>query len=283
MMEAQVNDDRPNQGPEFDGARLEIHGPETRENVPSVDFKGPSLSQGKMNRSMSVGSGSGRRPNFIMTDYSLKSYFCYRDGSFENAVEACKESVVSEDLDGQLRGAWLLTEIDHWDAEKEKMVLLTENSLLIIKYDFVAIKMLRFRRVMLHLLDTIEVGEIVYPDKSIMPPRQHGGVRLLWTKGKEISASLRWNPWKEELPYITLTDHPISYHPKEAQTITYRVDNFMEALVQAVNQARPKKNIAENIPVEERSIMVESYGSIYSMICNQSHLGFSRERNGMSF
>ncbi|XP_013401590.1 tumor protein p63-regulated gene 1-like protein [Lingula anatina] len=169
MMEAQVNDDRPNQGPEFDGARLEIHGPETRENVPSVDFKGPNLSQGKMNRSMSVGSGNGRRPNFTMTDYALKSYFCYRDGSFENAVEACKESVVSEELDGQLRGAWLLTEIDHWDAEKEKMVLLTENSLLIVKYDFVAIKMLRFRRVMLHLLDTIEVGEIVYPDKSIMP------------------------------------------------------------------------------------------------------------------
>ena len=33
-----------------------------------------------------------------------------QNGAFENAVESCRAEVMKNDLDGELRGAWLLCE-----------------------------------------------------------------------------------------------------------------------------------------------------------------------------
>jgi hypothetical protein len=59
--------------------------------------------------------------------------------------------------------------IDHWDNEKEKIVILNDNSLVVIKYDFVTEKVLDHRRVFLHMIDTVALGDLVYPEKSLMP------------------------------------------------------------------------------------------------------------------
>ena len=40
---------------------------------------------------------------------------------------------------------------------------------------------------------------------------------------------------------------------------------------------------AENVEVVEANIVVESYASAASLVFNQSHLGFSKERGGISF
>ena len=57
--------------------------------------------------------------------------------------------------------------IDHWDNEKERLVLLNDNSLLCLKYDFVACKLLEFKRIMLKVIDKVNYGVFEYPEKTI--------------------------------------------------------------------------------------------------------------------
>ena len=62
-----------------------------------------------------------------------------------------------------------ISRIDHWDCEKEKVVILTDNSLLIFKYNFINERADDFTRVSLHIIDTVNIGDFNYPDWSIMP------------------------------------------------------------------------------------------------------------------
>lgn len=59
--------------------------------------------------------------------------------------------------------------IDHWNNEREKIVLLTEGSILVFKYNFILSKLEEWRRLLLHMIDNIGVGDFRYPDKSLMP------------------------------------------------------------------------------------------------------------------
>lgn len=62
-----------------------------------------------------------------------------------------------------------LFRIDHWDLEKEKLVLLTTNSVIIVKYDFIAVAVGKFRRIFLRSINKLQVGDLTYPPHSIMP------------------------------------------------------------------------------------------------------------------
>ncbi len=182
-----------------------------------------------------------------------------QDGSFEAGVEKCRETAVKSDLDGDIRGAWLLTEsvfsssgisdvksafgrkfartlgiqdqfslsrarfsthvsrlwedrgtrigshrnsiqqqalqltllhpspgrcevrqwrgfwpcsfcrIDHWDNEREKIVILCDSSILFMNFDFITQKLKDFKRVLLQAVNEIDIGDFVYPEKSWMP------------------------------------------------------------------------------------------------------------------
>lgn len=59
--------------------------------------------------------------------------------------------------------------ISLWDNEKERLVLLTTDELIIVKYDFIALKMLDSKRVPLNIIDTVINGDLVYPSGSIVP------------------------------------------------------------------------------------------------------------------
>ncbi|XP_076358907.1 tumor protein p63-regulated gene 1-like protein isoform X1 [Tachypleus tridentatus] len=45
----------------------------------------------------------------LVTEEDLRTFFAVRDGALENAAERCRP-VVLENIDGELRGVWLLTE-----------------------------------------------------------------------------------------------------------------------------------------------------------------------------
>lgn len=59
--------------------------------------------------------------------------------------------------------------VDHWDNEKERLVLLCMKTIIIVKYDFIAMKGDDHRRVHLCIVDKIIQGELKYPDKSLTP------------------------------------------------------------------------------------------------------------------
>jgi len=58
--------------------------------------------------------------------------------------------------------------IDHWDFEREKIVLLTANSVLVVKYNFITQQLQEYRRVMLHIISAILIGDFKYPKSSLM-------------------------------------------------------------------------------------------------------------------
>ncbi|XP_071110027.1 tumor protein p63-regulated gene 1-like protein [Haliotis cracherodii] len=289
----QLDDEKAAQEGQFVGATLELNGedpaPKARDPDADVDFAGPALSRNRPGSTIgrqSIRSTSSRtslKPGVVKSDMSAKTFFSYKGTHFDSAIqEHCRQAIKPE-LDGELLGCWLLTEIDHWDLEHEKIMMLTEHSLIVCKYNFITQKLLEFKRIMLHCVDTICIGDFKYPEHSIMPDRQHGGIQLRWNRGQDLTFGQKWNPFATDIPWVSFTHHPILYNPKENETTTYNCDDFYESLVQAVSKAYQVKRPNEKITIVKGPILIESYASVASMVYNQSGLGFFRDRNGISF
>lgn len=230
----------------------------------------------------STASRISLKPGAVKTDVAAKSFYCYKESQFDRAVENSKY-IIKPELDGELRSSWLLSEIDHWDLEREKVVLLTDNSIFIVKYNFINEKLYEYRRIMLHIMNSVGVGDFKYPNSSLMPDRRHGGIKISWCKGHQLTFGQKWNPWCTDIPWCILSNHPLIYNPKENETATYNVDEFFENLIPAVSKAYSAKRPDENLKVIEGPIEIESYASPISMVFNHSNIGFFRDRNGVSF
>ncbi|KAL3862199.1 hypothetical protein ACJMK2_008186 [Sinanodonta woodiana] len=286
--DATLDDEKGTQEGHFVGATLEIDETAPNDNNPDVEFRGAGLSRNRPGSTIgrqsvrSTTSRTSMRPGYIKTEYESKTFFSYKESAFDCAVRLCKKEIVP-DIDGEMQGAWLLTEIDHWDIEREKMVFLCENSMLIFRYNFITSKVEYWKRVVLHIIDTIFVGDFVYPNYSIMPAREHGGVKICWNNGEMPSFGQRWNPICTTIPWAIFSHHPLLYNPKENETVTYNVDEFYESLIQQVSKVYSDKRPEEKVTVVEGPIVIESYANVASMVYNQSSVGFCRDRNGVSF
>ncbi|OWF40321.1 tumor protein p63-regulated gene 1-like protein isoform X2 [Mizuhopecten yessoensis] len=289
-----LEDDRSHVEGQFMGATLQIGGggPGGEGAEPEVKFAGgpaPGFNRqqrpGSVYGRQSVKSTTSRtsmRPGVIKDEKLAQNFFSYKETNFDKAVSVCEQKAKPE-LDGKRVGAWLLTEIDHWDNEREKIVLLFENSVMIYKYHFILHKVEEFKRVLLWVVDTVCIGDFKYPEKSIMPERKHGGIQIRWNKGEEPSFAQRWNPWSTCIPFLTFCHHPLLYNPKENETVTYNVDEFYESLIKGISDAYKSKRPAEKVTILEGPILITSYASVSSMIFNQSGLGFYLDRNGICF
>lgn len=120
---------------------------------------------------------------------------------------------------------------------------------------------------------------VVFP----FSPRGHGGVRVCWGDSTQLSFGQKWNPLCSDIPYISFTHHPLLYSDEHRETVTFSVDDFYETLVTAVNNVYKAKLPGKTVTVVEAPILIESYANLGSMIFNQSHFGFNRDRGGVSF
>jgi len=282
--ELSLDDDGMSKSPEFQGVTLEIdHG---QSDQPSVEFSGREVGPAQQGADPHpVHDSKLQRSSSIReSDIKAEDYFCTKKGAFESAVEACKSTVADKNLDGEVTAAWLLTEIDHWDHEREKLILLTRNSVLVVKYDFITQNNKGFRRLFLHDITNVRIGQISYPNNSVMTNRDYAGVRVQWGDSDKVTWGQKWNPMSSNIPYTTFAHHKLIYNEEERETTSYSVDDFHVALVQAVeNNAREKSRPAGSFVSDNGPVVIESYASISSLVFNQSHLGYNRDRNGISF
>ncbi|XP_059617193.1 tumor protein p63-regulated gene 1-like protein isoform X2 [Phlebotomus argentipes] len=229
---------------------------------------------------------------------SPRHFFCFRNGLFEQAIKDCTEILLKPSFDSDILGNWLLTEISHWDHERERIVILTTKALYVIKFDFIALRILKKEKILMNRVDTIIHGKLTYPTASFVPDRNEIGVRLMWNKGQPIPAATSWNPFATDIPWKTFTNHPIhGYQDQynslpsireeiEANRKTYSVEHLHEALVQLINNPQPNiesANINYNCQLEETPIVLENYVGIGAVFHNKNNLGFFKVRGKFSF
>ncbi|CAK1581499.1 unnamed protein product [Parnassius mnemosyne] len=253
---------------------------------------------------------------------NIKDFFTFRKGVVENAIQDCITALLFPE-DGEYLGSWLLTEITLWDNEKERIVLLTSRLVMTIKYDFIAMKQLDFKKTYLDDLDTIVIGELVYPPSSLVPringiatgvttvvkdcvidrlcgrpsgnngeaklfdtkyfePRERNlrGVRLMWNKGEPLSLRTAWNPFSQDVPFITFASHPIYWHKEgsvEARSM-YDMETFAQKLQRAIESMPSSACCIHHSP-----IVIQSYLGVTSMLHNKTSLGFFKVRGKFSF
>ncbi|XP_071805630.1 tumor protein p63-regulated gene 1-like protein [Asterias amurensis] len=230
----------------------------------------------------------GRPQSAPLTPGVQSGFYASKVGRLEEAVLECKKATIVEQLDGQVLGVWLLTEIDHWDHEKERLAILTDNSFLLIKYDFVSGTVREYKRINHVAVNTMQIGVFSYPEKSLVSPRDGTGVRVIWSHGRQPSFAERWNPFCGTIPWVTLTSHPLE-HNSTREAENYQIDTFKGAYIQAINSWRQKQNQAlsnaasSTLTIVETPIECDVFLGLSSSVHNQSRLGFYRERGGVSF
>ncbi|GFQ65139.1 tumor protein p63-regulated gene 1-like protein, partial [Trichonephila clavata] len=234
------------------------------------------------------GSVGNRRSSTARAPHSssIQDFFAVREGALQKAAEQCRP-VLLERIDGELRGIWLLTEIDHWDAEKERLLFLTENSLISLKYDFITLKLLDYTRYPLKQFTQIIIGELKYPEKSLMPARNQLGVQCSWSSSEQIPVLKRWNPWSRDIPWVTYTSHPL-FKMDTTEKTNYNIEDFSKKLISAVSEENTTENplaspVSGPCQILYQPIIIESYAGLGAALHNANELGFFKSRGKVSF
>ncbi|KAM3930428.1 tumor protein p63-regulated gene 1 protein isoform 1-T2 [Leptodactylus fuscus] len=213
----------------------------------------------------------------------MRKFFVARPGAFDQAVEDLKNQLLSKEKE-IVTSAWLLTEIDHWNNEKERVVLLTANNLFICKYDFIMLCCQQIQKVPLNFIDRICRGPFIFPEKSL-DKRDGEGLRIHWDKLREANFLSRWNPMSSDLPYTTFINHPLNTFSEKFSAIS-QISVFNDQLVKAVQEAHktnPVPGRANGALILNQPLLIETYVGFMSFIGNRNKLGYSLARGSVGF
>ncbi|KAM9583089.1 tumor protein p63-regulated gene 1 protein isoform 1-T1 [Trichechus inunguis] len=222
-------------------------------------------------------------PNPYHSSYSSRKYFVTRPGTIETAMEDLK-SHITKTSGETIQGFWLLTEIDHWNNEKEKIVLITDKTLFICKYDFIMLSCVQLQRIPLHAICRICLGKFSFPGMSL-EKRQGEGLRIYWGSVEEQSLLSRWNPWSTEVPYATFAEHPMKDRSEKLLEIC-KLSEFTSKLVPAIQKAHKNSTGSgrkKELMVLNEPILIQTYIGLMSFIGNRNKLGYSLARGTIGF
>uniref|UniRef100_A0A8C5GEN1 Tumor protein p63-regulated gene 1-like protein n=1 Tax=Gouania willdenowi TaxID=441366 RepID=A0A8C5GEN1_GOUWI len=244
----------------------------------SVMYRSSSAS-GDEHRCLCVGvrAGGGRGGAHRRTD----THACMspQPGTLNQAIKEVK-AMVNKEVDGSVHSIWLMTEVDHWNNEKERLVLITDNSLLVIKYDFIMFMCEQIQRIPLNYIDRIFHGTFSFPSASLLQ-REGEGVRIFWDRLREPSFVSNWNPFTTNFPFITFT-----YHPVWNISDTFSIHKFREQLREAAQKGHtmsPVPGKANGVLVLNQPILIEAYVGVMSFLGNQNKLGYSIARGSLGY
>ncbi|XP_054458576.1 tumor protein p63-regulated gene 1 protein [Anoplopoma fimbria] len=218
-----------------------------------------------------------------LLQFKTRRFFVLRPGTLNQAIKDVV-ALVNEEVDGSFHSIWLMAEVDHWNNEKERLVLITDNSLLVFKYDFVMFSCEQFQRIPLNIIDRISHGQFSFPKNSLLQ-RQGEGVRMFWDRLREPSFISKWNPFATDFPFITFTDHPVR-SVSDTFTALCDIQNFRERLREAAQKAhavKPFPGKANGVLVLNQPIHIEAYVGLMSFLGNQNKLGYCMARGNVGY
>lgn len=215
--------------------------------------------------------------------FKMKRFLVLRPGTLTQAFTDITK-LVDKQMDGNILGLWLMAEVDHWNNEKERLVIVTDLSLLVFKYDFLMFNCEQLTRIPLHFVDRISHGNFSFPKYSMLK-REGEGVRVFWDRQREPSFTSRWNPFSTDMPFITFT-----YHPVQTLCPTYNSLCDIMAFRDMVYEAAKKANIAKPVPgrangvlVLNQPVQIDTYVGAMSNFGNGNRLGYSMARGNIGY
>ncbi|XP_039985560.1 tumor protein p63-regulated gene 1 protein [Xiphias gladius] len=215
--------------------------------------------------------------------FKFRKFFVLRPGTLNQAIKNV-EALVNKEVDGSILSIWLMAEVDHWNNEKERLVFITDNSLLVFKYDFVMFNCDQLQRIPLNCVDRISHGTFSFPKPSLLQ-REGEGVRVFWDRLREPSFTSRWNPFATDFPFITFTYHPVR-DIGDTFAALCDIQNFREQLrdaAQKVHAMKPVPGKANGVLVLNQQIHIDVYVGLMSFIGNQNKLGYCMARGNIGF
>uniref|UniRef100_A0A8C5EZE6 Tumor protein p63 regulated 1 n=1 Tax=Gopherus evgoodei TaxID=1825980 RepID=A0A8C5EZE6_9SAUR len=175
-------------------------------------------------------------------------------------------------------------EVDHWNNERERVVVITDANLLVCKYDFIMLSCLQVQRIPLNYIDRICCGQFIFPERSL-DKREGEGLRIYWDNLKEPSALSRWNPWATDIPYATFTEHPVKNSSERFSAIC-QLSEFTAQLIRAIQTAQsknPAPGKTSGVVVLNQPLLIDTYMGFMSFIGNRNKLGYSLARGSVGF
>ncbi|KAM6921817.1 tumor protein p63-regulated gene 1 protein [Xenentodon cancila] len=215
--------------------------------------------------------------------FKSRKFFVLRPGTLTQAIRDV-EGLVSKEVDGSLHSIWLMAEVDHWNNEKERLVAITVNSLLVFKYDFILFRCEQIQRIPLNFVDRIAHGAFSFPRHSVLQ-RDGEGVRVFWDRLREPSFTSRWNPFATDFPYVTFIHHPIR-NDSDSFASLCDIEKFSEQLKDAAGKAhsiKPVPGKANGVLILKQPIHIDAYVGATSFLGNQNKLGYSMARGNLGF
>ncbi|XP_063772556.1 tumor protein p63-regulated gene 1 protein [Pseudophryne corroboree] len=260
-------------GGDFRPVELGAHNPSHSE----VD-QGAGEKRAQQEKGQPQNSESSSNPQYL-----LRKFFVARPGAFDQAVQDLTNQLLAKEKE-TVTSAWLLVEIDHWNNEKERVVLLADKSLFICKYDFIMLCSQQIQKVPLNFIDRICRGPFTFPEKSV-DKRDGEGLRIHWDKLREPSFISRWNPLSGDLPYTTFIDHPLRTCSEMLSAIS-QISGFADHLIKAVQDAHKENPVpgrANGALILNQPLLIETYVGFMSFIGNRNKLGYSLARGSVGF
>lgn len=215
--------------------------------------------------------------------FKMKRFLVLRPGTLKQAfTDICK--LVDKPTDGNIQGLFLMAEVDHWNNEKERLVMVTEHSLLVFKYDFLMFNCEQLQRIPLHFIDRITHGNFTFPRLSLLK-REGEGVRVFWDRQREPSFTSRWNPFSLDMPFITFITHPVL-----ELCSTYSSFCDIMAFRDLVHEAAKRANVAKPVPGRANGVMVLNQPLHIDVVLgtmanfgNGNKLGYSMARGNLGY
>ncbi len=87
-----------------------------------------------------------------------------------------------------------------------------------------------------------------------------------------------WNPWSKDIPHLTLTAHTsVQYNAASPEFVDFSA--LQKSLVAAATSDISRSLVTDEEPIAVINMIL----GITALVHNQSKLGFSRDRGGVSF